>query len=97
MIYKFEYSTSDERDSILSNNKDKCLIEEQNFFDGNFLIFTNENPSANSWISLKEDVTDIAETTAGLLGDSYSTAETLAQALLEIENLKSEIITLKGV
>lgn len=44
-----------------------------------------------------EDTTTITETTATQAEDSTATAETLAFALIEIESLKSEIATLKGV
>lgn len=44
MNYKYEYKTEEERQSILSNNADKFLIEEQNISEGNFLIFSDIQP-----------------------------------------------------
>lgn len=43
-----------------------------------------------------EDVNDVAITTAFVLEDNMTVAETLAITLLEIENLKTEIALLKG-
>ena len=41
MIFKYQYSTQEERDLIISQNDDKILIEEQNITEGNFLLFSN--------------------------------------------------------
>ena len=61
MIFKFQYSTPEERQSVIEANIDKILIEEHNITEGNFLIFTDTLP-----------VEDIAEET--LLETKYQTA-----------------------
>lgn len=45
---------------------------------------------------LKEDTSTIAEMTATVAEDNASIADTLATALLEIENMKADISALKG-
>lgn len=42
MIYKFQYKSNSERESIIATNDNKFLIEEQNIKEGNFLIFSDE-------------------------------------------------------
>lgn len=42
MRYRYEYQTDEERASIINNNSQLFLIEEQNIIDGNFLIFSDE-------------------------------------------------------
>lgn len=44
MNFKFQYKTVDERNEIISENNDKFLIEEQNLFEGNFLVFSDIKP-----------------------------------------------------
>lgn len=39
MIKKFQYNTQTERETILVENANISLIEEQNITEGNFLIF----------------------------------------------------------
>lgn len=39
MIYKFQYT--DNREQIVLDNADKFLIEDQNLFEGKFLIFSD--------------------------------------------------------
>lgn len=41
MFYKFQYYDKIGRQTILDNNKDKVIYEEQNIIDGNFLILTD--------------------------------------------------------
>lgn len=56
MNYKFEYKSQDERQNILNQNTDKFLIEEQNIAEGNFLIFSDVQPSLPKvQIIVKED------------------------------------------
>ena len=45
---------------------------------------------------IQQDVGIVAEEVSVVLDDSVILAETLAEAMIEIENLKSEISTLKG-
>ncbi|MEY8001215.1 hypothetical protein AB8U03_13620 [Clostridium sp. Mt-5] len=47
MNYKFQYQNDTDRTTILNNNKDKILIEEQNITEGNFLIFSDVKPLEN--------------------------------------------------
>lgn len=42
MEYKYQYNTDNERDIILSQNKDKVFLEELNITEGNFLILGDE-------------------------------------------------------
>lgn len=42
MLTKFQYSTVEEREQILQENSSSYHIEEQNLFEGNFLIFSDE-------------------------------------------------------
>lgn len=44
MTYRFQYTNNEERKSILEVNKDKYLIEEQNYFEGNFLVYSDVPP-----------------------------------------------------
>lgn len=41
MTYKFQYSDAGDRQSIIDANNDKILVEEQNLFEGNFLVFSD--------------------------------------------------------
>lgn len=111
MRYKFEYHNIEEKKTIINENANKLLIEEQNITEGNFLIFEDSTAISSEIEIVRSDITDIAETTAtaledtttiaqttaSLVEDNTDTAETLAQALFEIENLKAEITALKGV
>ena len=42
MTYKYEYETEEERQQLIDDNENLYLIEEQNLFTGNFLIFSEE-------------------------------------------------------
>lgn len=44
MIYKYQYTDSEDRQTILNSNSNKILIEDQNIFEGNFLIFSDVKP-----------------------------------------------------
>lgn len=55
MLYKIEI-TPENRKSVLNENRDKILIEEQNLFSGNFLIFSDELPVTLE--SLKQQIQD---------------------------------------
>lgn len=119
MKYRFQYIDQEERQGLINSNSNLFLIEEQNITEGKFLVFSDEIPSAKviyaevpkeDFESIQTDLSEVAGTTAIVLGDTTmmaqttaslvedntATAETLAQALLEIENLKEEITTLKG-
>lgn len=41
MLIRIEYTDSNSRDNIISQNADKILVEEQNITEGNFLIFSD--------------------------------------------------------
>lgn len=55
MVYRIQYQNQDERQSIIDNNVDKYLIEEQNITEGNFLIFTDEKPITEELNDLKRE------------------------------------------
>lgn len=55
MNYKFQYTTDEEKTTILNNNKDKILIEEQNITEGNFLIFSDVKPVENQISELQDN------------------------------------------
>lgn len=44
MLYKYQYATSGERASLIENNADKYLVEQQEITEGNFLIFSDIKP-----------------------------------------------------
>ncbi|MGD9678442.1 MAG: hypothetical protein AB7V16_08875 [Vulcanibacillus sp.] len=56
MIYKIQYT--DNRETIINENTDKILIEEQNIAEGNFLIFTDE-PRIEEQLSNISDTVDL--------------------------------------
>ena len=64
-MYKFKYETFTERTKILEENKDKFLIEEQNLFGGNYLIFSEEelpqNPAKPGEIEIMQGKISILE------------------------------------
>lgn len=60
------------------------------------LLHQDVDSLAKTTAVILEDTTAVAETTAVLVEDSAATASTLATTLLEIENLKVEVATLKG-
>ena len=41
-IVKISYETSEDREQKLEANSDKRLIEEHNIFEGNFLVFDDQ-------------------------------------------------------
>ena len=47
MIFKFEYKNITDRAAILKEHSDKFLIKEQNLIEGNYLIFSDEQPIDN--------------------------------------------------
>ena len=44
MNFKFQYKNETDRNEIIEKNSDKYLIEEQNLFEGNFLVFSDIKP-----------------------------------------------------
>jgi len=44
MDYKYQYTTPEEKQQIITQNATLILIEEQNIIEGNFLIFTDTLP-----------------------------------------------------
>jgi hypothetical protein len=47
MIYKYVYTTQEERQQVLNNNQHLHWLEEQNITEGNFLIFSDAPPVFN--------------------------------------------------
>ncbi|WML35929.1 hypothetical protein [Clostridium sp. OS1-26] len=41
MEKKVQYNTLEERENLINENKPLILVEEQNLFEGNFLIFSD--------------------------------------------------------
>ena len=61
-MYKFKYETFTERTQIFNANKDKFFIEEQNLFEGNYLIFSDEEPVKElNWVNEIENKISILE------------------------------------
>lgn len=54
MIKKIQYTTSDERQTIINQNKDLFLVEEQNISEGNYLIFDDARPVQYQLRSIEE-------------------------------------------
>jgi hypothetical protein len=57
MEYKYEYTTSEERETILNDHIDLVLHEEQNIDEGNFLIFIDTDTAKqleNEYLLLSE-------------------------------------------
>ncbi|MCM3758216.1 hypothetical protein M3197_12155 [Sporosarcina aquimarina] len=44
MIFKRQYTTNEERELLVNENKDKFLVEEMNIQEGNFLVFSDTKP-----------------------------------------------------
>lgn len=88
------------RQTIISEgyNPDDYIIDVR---DNGFSYYPIYNPKIRKAFEkgdkpIKEDVNDVALSTAYILEDTMTTAETVAFLLLEIASLKAEIETLKG-
>jgi hypothetical protein len=44
LITKIQYTTEEERQSIMNSNSGLILVETQNLFEGNFLVFSDTPP-----------------------------------------------------
>lgn len=55
MLFKFQYSNTEERENIISQNKEKILLEEQNVKEGDFLIFSDIKPIENQLQDIKNN------------------------------------------
>lgn len=87
MEYNFEYKTNEERESIITEHSDLCLIEEQNITEGNFLIFVdidtrNEMVKRQKLIDKKQAVCDYVQ-----YQDEINLT-TIENSILEIEKNK---------
>lgn len=76
MTYKYEYKTDDERTNVISQNKDKTLIEEQNIIEGNFLIFSDVKPLENQLKDLQDNQLILMNAVADLYTQISSTNTT---------------------
>lgn len=56
MIKKIQYGIDKSREQVIAENDELILIEEQNIFTGNFLIFSDIKP-------LEENIKDIKNNT----------------------------------
>ena len=82
-MYKFKYETFTERAQIFNDNKDKFFIEEQNLFEGNYLIFSDDEP-----IKELNGVTEIENKISILEAEN----ETLKQELSITQDAVNELI-----
>jgi hypothetical protein len=57
MLLKYQYSSEDEKKSILQENAGKFLIEEQHLITGHFLIFTDVATIETEVSTIKERLT----------------------------------------
>lgn len=55
MRLKFEYTSQEQRQSLIIQHSDKTLVEEQNILDGNFLIFSEEPPNNIIYTQVNEE------------------------------------------
>lgn len=55
MLYKFQYTSDAEKQTLIANNADKIIVEEQNITEGNFLIFSDGPRLEEQLSQLKED------------------------------------------
>lgn len=58
LVFKYEYRDKTDKQTILNDNKDKILIEEQNYFDGKFLVFS-DTPREEDMLKDIKNNTDI--------------------------------------
>jgi hypothetical protein len=56
VTYKYQYTTPEERESIISQNAHLFLIEEQNLITGDFLIFSNSPTEVKEIEVVKETI-----------------------------------------
>ncbi len=59
MFYKYQYENEIDRAAIIDSNQDKYLIEEQNLFEGNFLLFSDVLLPEESQLDRIETTLDI--------------------------------------
>lgn len=76
MTYKFQYQNDTDRTTILNNNKEKILIEEQNITEGNFLIFSDVKPLENQLKDLQDNQLILMNAIADLYTQISSTSAT---------------------
>lgn len=66
MTTKVQYTDQADRQLKIDANANKILIEEQNLFDGNFLIFTDIKPLENQIADMQDNQLTIMEAIADL-------------------------------
>lgn len=49
MLQRFQYKDETERKQLIEKNRQLILVEEQNLFEGNFLVFS-DNPIPNQTV-----------------------------------------------
>lgn len=93
---------------VIEEIKQELIAHGKNPDDFNIKLFENGYSVTPKWFfenkeiakkedkPIKEDVNDVAITTAYVLEDSMVIAETVAFLLLKIDSLETEIATLKG-
>lgn len=56
MNIRIEYKTDEERQEIIEQHRDLFLVEDQNFLEGNFLVFSDKAPEPPKvFISVPEE------------------------------------------
>jgi len=62
MRVKKQYTTLEERESLIQENSDLFLIEEHNIFEGNFLVFADDYPELpGPELTLSEQVAELKQ------------------------------------
>jgi hypothetical protein len=85
MQYKYKYKDTTEREAILDGHKELFLIEEQNITEGNFLIFSDIQPSpANFEQDAASRISDIST----YLSSNTSAIPDVENLILDIEQTK---------
>lgn len=59
MRYKKEYINAEDRERVLIENRSKILVEEQNLFSGNFLIFDDGEEVGTQLKEIKNNSEDL--------------------------------------
>jgi len=63
-IIKLPYVSEADRDQLIQDHADKKLVEEQNLFDGNFLVF-DDQAQENYIKSLEDQILLMADEASG--------------------------------
>lgn len=75
MIYTHEFNNEIEKQTIIDNNQNLRLLEEQNLFSGNYLIYTDDPDTDVSMVS--KQIEELKTRDAGMQEDINLIYETL--------------------